>query len=395
MVLREAARQLAVVALSCTRQQSLASPGSGPPLAASLHSVVRATDSSVRHAESTERARATPGVHASRGSRRRLPSSWLVLAAACAVLSRARADAATPRWRIEWEAPSTCPDSRAMYERLRERLGDEAISGELPRVRGVIVPIGDGQRLHLDIEEGGRRSSRVISGGDCDELVDAAVLAITLALQGDGTVATLDSAPSKPLSEQAGAPVLDDGRLDGLESAPRSPVGASKLRVSGTVEAVLDSSALPEPAPGLAIAVRGELDRFGLSVYAAWLPAQRLRVRANEFVDFELATGGVRACHDVFEGVIRGDACALLEVGRLAASSADLDSSRDVANLWLATGAAFEVRQRVLQSLEVQLRAEPLVPLLRKQYAVNQGERVHATAPLDARLSLGLAITME
>jgi hypothetical protein len=316
-----------------------------------------------------------------------------VLAAACAVLPRARAD--TPQWRIEWEAPSTCPDSRAMYERLRKRLGDEAISGELPRVRGVIVPIGKGQRLHLDIEEDGRRSSRVISGGDCDELVDAAVLAITLALQGDATVATLDGAPSNPLSEQAGTPVLDDGRLDGPESAPRSPVGASKLRVSAAVEAVLDLSALPEPAPGLAIAVRGELDRFGLSAYAAWLPAQRLSVRANEFVDFELVTGGVRACHDLFEGVIRGDACAVLEVGRLAASSADLDSSRDVANLWLATGAALELRQRVLQGLEVQLRAEPLVPLLRKQYAVNREERVHAPAPLDARLSLGLAITME
>jgi hypothetical protein len=316
-----------------------------------------------------------------------------VLAAACAVQSRARADGATPPWRIEWEAPSTCPDSRAMYERLRERLGDEAISGELPRVRGVIVPIGADQRLHLDIEEGGRRSSRVISGGDCDELVDAAVLAITLALQDDGSVATLDDAPSNPVSGKARAPVLD-GRLDRPEPAPGKP-GASRLRVSGTVEAVLDSSALPEPAPGLAIAVRGELDRFGLSVYAAWLPAQRLRVRANEFVDFELVTGGVRACHDLFEGVIRADACALLEVGRLAASSADLDSSRDVANLWLATGAAFELRKRVLQSLEVQLRAEPLVPLLRKQYAVNQGERVHAPAPLDARLSLGLAITME
>jgi hypothetical protein len=317
-----------------------------------------------------------------------------VLAAGCAVLSPGRADAATPQWRIEWEAPSTCPDSGAIYERLRERLGDEAISGELPPVRGVIVPIGDDQRLHLDIEEGGRRSSRVITGGDCDELVDAAVLAITLALQDDGSVAMLDDAPSKPVSERAGAPVPDDGRLDGPEPAPRKP-GASRLRVSGTVEAVLDLSALPEPAPGLAIAVRGELDRFGLSVYAAWLPAQRLGVRANEFVDFELVTGGVRACHALFEGVIRADACALLEVGRLAASSADLDSSRDVANLWLATGAAFEVRKRVLQGLEVQLRAEPLVPLLRKQYAVNQGERVHAPAPFDARLSLGLAITME
>jgi hypothetical protein len=165
--------------------------------------------------------------------------------------------------------------------------------------------------------------------------------------------------------------------------------------VSGAVEGVLDLSALPEPAPGLAITVRGELDRFGLSAYAAWLPAQRLGVRADEFVDFELITGGVRACHDLFEGIVRADACAVVEVGRLAASSANLDSSRDVANLWLATGAAFEVRRRVLRGLEVQLRAEPLVPLLRKQYAVNEGERVHAPAALDARLAVGLGITME
>lgn len=319
----------------------------------------------------------------------------LALAAAWAVLSPARAGAATPQWRIEWEAPSTCPDSLAVYERLRERLGDAALSEQLPRVRGAIVPLGNGQRLHLDIEEGGRRSSRVISGDDCDELVDAAVLAIALALQGNGTAATLDAAPPSAASEQAGAPALDDGRLATPESAPRGAAGASGLRVSGAVEAVLDLTALPEPAPGLAIAVRGELERWGLSAYGAWLPAQRHRVRADEFVDFELITGGVRACHDLFEGVVRGDACALMEVGRLAASSADLDSSRDVANLWLATGAAFEVRKRVLQGLEVQLRAEPLVPLLRKQYAVNEGERVHAPAPLDARLSIGLGITTE
>lgn len=326
-------------------------------------------------------------------SLRGLPWARLALAAAWAFPSPARADAATPPWRLEWEAPSTCPDSLAVYERVRERLGEEAISGELPRVRGAIVPIGKGQQLHLDIEEGGRRSSRVISGDDCDELVDAAVLAITLALQGNGTAAPLDAAPSSPASEPAGAPALDDRRPDGPESASRS--AAQKLRVSGAVEAVLDLSALPEPAPGLAIAVRGEIERWGLSAYGAWLPAQRLGVRADEFVDFELSTGGVRACHGLFEGVVRGDACALIEVGRLAASSADLDSSRDVANLWLATGAAFEVRKRVLQGLEVQLRAEPLVPLLRKQYAVNEGERIHAPAPLDARLYVGLGITTE
>jgi hypothetical protein len=360
-----------------------------------LHSLVDATDSSVPHAESSERTRSTPGVHAEKSSLRWRPSLRLVLAAACAVPSPSRADAATPPWRLEWEAPSTCPGSLEVHERVRKRLGDEAISGELPRVRGVIAPSGKGQRLHLEIEEGGQRRSRVISGDDCDELVDAAVLAMALALRGDGTGATPDAPPASAVSEPASAPALDHAPPDRADSAPRGAACASKLLVSGAVEAVLDLSALPEPAPGFAVAVRGELDRFGLSAYGAWLPAQRLGVRADEFVDFGLITGGVRACLGLFEGVVRLDACAVAEVGRLAASSADLDSSRDVANLWLAAGAAVEVRKQVLQGLEVQLRAEPLVPLLRKQYAVNEGERVHAPAPLDARLFVGLGINTE
>lgn len=318
-----------------------------------------------------------------------------MLAAACAVLSPARADAATPQWRLEWDAPSNCPDSHALYERVRERLGDEAIAGELPRVRAAIVPIGNGHRLDLDIEEGGRRSSRVISGDDCDELADAAVLAITLALRGSSTAAPVDAAASAPVLEHAGASTLDEGPGDGVEAGLGDAANAHGLRVSGAAEAALDLGALPAPAPGLSIAVRGEIERLSASAYLAWLPAQRLGVRADEFVDFELITGGLRACHDLFDGGVRGDACAVVEVGRFAASSADLDSSRDVANLWLATGAAFEVRKRVLRALEVQLRAEPIVPLLRKQYAVNEGERVHAPAALDARLYVGIGITTD
>ena len=99
--------------------------------------------------------------------------------------------AQSPAALVEWEAPEACPGAASVYERLTLALGYEPQTlGKLSRVRGVVVPHGAGYQLSLEVFEVGRRSSRWMEAASCEDLVDAAVLAITLALAPDSAAAS-------------------------------------------------------------------------------------------------------------------------------------------------------------------------------------------------------------
>jgi hypothetical protein len=85
-------------------------------------------------------------------------------AVACALLgsvfwSPASQAALSPT--IEWDAPTTCPNARALHERLSALLGHEPAGSETLLVRGVVVQAGEDLRLTLEVATATRRNSRV------------------------------------------------------------------------------------------------------------------------------------------------------------------------------------------------------------------------------------------
>lgn len=301
-----------------------------------------------------------------------------------------RAEAATAL--VEWDAPEACPDTRVLFEKLSGLLGHEPTTlGHISRVRGVVEHAAEGYRLTLEVVEPGRRSSRLFVAPDCADLISAAALAIALAVHGE-TAAGSPSGES-PLASAAEGAAVPEGRDAAAASGEPAQVAAPELHWSGGAEAVLDFGAFPAPAPGIAGELRAAWGPWAFGAHAVFLPQQRFAVGNEQFIDFWLAAGGVRACHSLVEDARLGvGVCASLEAGVLDAAGDNLGSARDVATPWLAPGVALEARTQLADAVQLRVRAEPLLPLSRKQYAINGTEAVHAASAIELRLYLGLVL---
>jgi len=303
------------------------------------------------------------------------------LLACCAVFIAARALGAITS-AIEWEAPQSCPDTQALYARLSTLLEHDLSALGSAQVRGVVVGAEAGLRLTLEIVDSGRRSTRVLVADDCSDLFEAAALAIALAVHGDGAGA-----------EPPGAVTPEGSASSAREQAEAQralPEAAPGLSWSAGAEVVFDVGAFPALAPGLAVDSRAHWGPWALGVYAALLPEQRRVVRGANYVDFGLMVAGLRACHALLGGGSSLDACLGFEAGRFTAFGPELDASRRIANLWLAPGGAIEFRQSIWGALRLRVRAESLLPLLRKQYVVDGTDAVHSPSGVDLRLFAGL-----
>jgi hypothetical protein len=316
--------------------------------------------------------------------------SWAVALGAWLVLGSARpAFAAGITSLVEWDAPEGCAGALEVHARSSRLLGYEPDTlGKLSRIRGSVVRTAQGYRLVLEAFEHDRRSSRVFEAASCDDLVDTAALAIALAIAPEQTAAGTPEPPR-------GA-----GPADALSSAPSSSgdaagagSGAPSLRGFAAADALVESGALPRPSPGVAVRAGVLLGALSLAAQGALFGAQTLGVAPDQNVEFELLAAGVRGCWRLRETPPRLNACAGAEAGRYRGIGLGLTPARQVRDLWLAAGAALDAEWPLGPALAVELRAEPMLPLLRKQYTVNGRDDVHAPDVVSARLYLGLILT--
>jgi hypothetical protein len=299
---------------------------------------------------------------------------------------------------VEWEAPEACPGAAAVFERLSASLGYEPRTlGKLSRVRGDVVPSAQGYRLSLEVYESGRRSSRWLEAASCEDLVDAAVLAITLALalRGAGADATRaashDEAPADARGHVA-AGASADGAASSAAATPPADSPEVPVRGVASLGMVAELGALPEPALGVSVSAGAEWQAWSLGAYGILFGGQRLAVRPAQSVDVELSVAGLRGCRRWLEQPLLLDTCVALEAGRWEAFGTDLQAARRARDLWLAPGAALAAGIELTPALALQVRADAVLPLTRKRYIVNENEGVHASDAVSWRLAAGLVI---
>jgi hypothetical protein len=314
---------------------------------------------------------------------------WSCAALSCALGVPALVTAA-PLTRLTWDAPESCPGIGAVTERLAALRGDALEHGGpehggLGTVRGVIRREGQGFQLTLELLDGGERKSRLITASACGDLVEAAAVAIALAL---------DTRAAESVAEQAEEPV-SNAAAPRPEDSVTEPAARAAPAARVFVHAVLDAAALAQPAFGIGAELRAELGRFGLGAYGAWLPPRSEYVSSQRFVDFSLWFAGIRGCGRLFDAVVEGSACAGFDAGVLRAEGSGLSRSRQVNDPWLAPNASFELGLGLWQGLGLQARAEAAVPLVRRPYVVNETEGVHRPPVFVPRLWLGLFWAIE
>jgi hypothetical protein len=296
---------------------------------------------------------------------------------------------------IEWDAPEACLGALDVYARLSSVLGYEPETlGKLSHVRGSVVRTANGYRLVLEAFEQGRRSSRLFEAARCDDLGDAAALAIALALAPPVTERT--EPPPPPAESAAGpletAPALAAEAPGADLRAAAQPGQAWRVRGFAGASAVFEYGALPALAPGVAVAGGVTLGAVSLGAYGVLLGSQLQQVAPEQSVQFSLWFAGVRGCYRLLDSKLELDACASFEAGRFGALGLDLQQAQNVTDPWLAVGAALAARWLFTDSVGIELRAEPALPLVRKEYTVNGSESVHAPAGLSSRLYLGLTL---
>ena len=154
----------------------------------------------------------------------------------------------------------------------------------------------------------------------------------------------------------------------------------------------MEYGALPGPAPGVAVSGGVRLGRVSLGAYGALLGSQLHEVAPAQNVQFALWFAGVRGCYALLERAFELDACASFEAGRFDALGIGLQPARNSHDPWLAAGGGIAARWPLAGSVGIELRAEPVLPLMRKEYTVNGNESVHTPAVLSSRLYLGLTL---
>jgi hypothetical protein len=330
-------------------------------------------------------------------------------------LAEAQPDADLP---LHWTSPAACPDQSSVMNSLSELMDITSARWDRFRsIRGRLAALSSGGfELELVFEGPSSTRARRFRVRDCGDSADLAAAALALALDprsdemGQSDASERDSgalssplplesasdgqpplaAPEAPVSE--GPPpegaARDRAAPEGSARASAAPVRSPPLEIDVGLGGVLDPSGLGAVGFGGSAWATARRDRLSLSLHADWLPQASLELGARS-VHVGLAVAGVRLCHAPSAALA---VCPELEAGLLSASGAELDNARSARDPWLAPGASVELRAPVLDAVSVVSRVALLMPLLRSEYLINEGELLHRTPPVVLRLSLGVEL---
>jgi hypothetical protein len=277
----------------------------------------------------------------------------------------ARAGEAHPM-RVEYHAPSSCPDEASFVSRVKARVDVRAAApGETVPTFGVTL-LADGERVIARIASVNERSeptSRVVSGTDCSDVADAVALIVAMSLSPSLRANPTDGPLPSPLEPKP--PERDT-------SAPEktAPTEAPRLRLLGSVVAEAAIGYVSEQtlfAPG------ARLQLFRTSAYvggpsialgfAAVQPAERQLDAARATVSFNV--GELFACPISFAlgqiGAVLP--CARLDVGQMKASGSGIPGARDDSRTWSSAGVLGQVALVPVKPLVIDAQASFLVPL--------------------------------
>lgn len=341
--------------------------------------------------------------------------------------------AAQARYTLEWSAPASCPGADRLRDRVDELL---RVGPTLPRGEPVAVRVelrtekreGEGPTqtrftAAIELGVGGEAGQRQLSGGDCEELVEAAALVVALAI--DPELLTRESGSSQP-GEGEGEPgeggegeaPVEPGAGEGSAAgrdAPRSdqaegespqaghgePAGESRERgvasQSGDARprAGFDAREPAGPGParlrawalfgeggvgvaslgpvggraGLGVALLGRLWRAELG-FSSWTP---VRVDIGQF--FVLA-GQLAGCAVPRVRSVEFPLCARVELGGLGGRGAVVGGRRRTAPWLLALPGAGVSWETAGGRLALGLRADAVLPVLRPAFASDEGDPI-------------------
>jgi hypothetical protein len=331
-----------------------------------------------------------PRVHALRGY-----ELALAAVAVCSIASRAEAA------ELRYEAPSSCqrePEVRAQVAGL--------IGRSLEDVEGVAFALSVVQNddaWHVTVRVSASESTaraeareRHIDGAACEEVTDAAAVAVAMAVR-EHENRTAEAPPPEPSSPATSAP-------------PRgsSPASAAPQDVDATAEdagpeergwrwgvgagLALDAGALPDPALGVQAELHAGVGVLRVGLNGTLFAQQSTRLpNDTRGGEFELVTAGLLACGEPVFGTVTALVCAGAELGSLSGTGVVLDP-REGSSGWQALRAEAGAAVALGQGFSLLARAGLTRPFSRQPFVVDMTDEVHRAAALTFRGLLGVEL---
>jgi hypothetical protein len=316
----------------------------------------------------------------------------LTLAALCALAEPA--EAAT----LTWSAPPGCPDEAEVHDHLVRELGAKLDAASKVRFEAVATKQGAGFQLDLTTREGGALHERRIQAKNCDDLLEAMVVAVSLALQTvtESTEPTtrFDEAPPSETAPPESTTPAPRARAP-VEAPPRARPHDQQVHALGGVAAVIDVGAFPQPGFGAEGFLGIRVSDFKLLGSGGFFPEQRATLVGSAQARFTLSLGGASFCYVPATPIWQLGACLGGELGSLSAIGANVRNPRATSSLWAAANATgwLTVRPRGT-GWGVFFSPGVVVPLRRPQFVLTELGLVHQPASLGFRGLAGLELEL-
>jgi hypothetical protein len=314
-----------------------------------------------------------------------------------------------------WRAPPGCGAAAAIRERVTELLGQRELElKQVERVEGQVSQTRDGWALELRLFDRFGVRERRLASRHCDDLAEAAAVAITLAFEtarssaadGSGSEGSLPTplgsdraqASVEPTPTPSPSALTRESAIAGPVTTGSPGAGAARgehregARAALGAELLVDAHSLPAVALGPAVIGALRWDELSLALFAAWFPAAEKTVAPNQRAEFSLVVAGARVCYALGHGLVDTALCAGFEAGQISARGAGLLEARQARDLWLAPDIGLALRAEPWSSFALGAHAEAIAPLLRQGYGIDQTESIYHVRSLGVRAGFGFLV---
>lgn len=319
-----------------------------------------------------------------------------------ALISESRAQADGPmasELDLTWQAAPGCPDRSWAQRALRDRLGHEVPEGSGARLKAhaELLRAASGFSLRLVTEQNGQQGERTLSAGRCEDLAQAAVLVIALALSDlEGRAPAPPDAESS--QEPASPPPAALVESDALAPTGSAPTPERPLSLRAAV--MMDAGQLPAAAFGPEATLSFAKRWFRAELAGFWLPARASRPREDGRVSVSLWALRPAGCGRLLDAVLAVDLCAGLELGRASGQGSGLSDDRQRNWFYRSAWSSLQFSMQLTRHWVISLSPGISVPLGRPSFvslAANDGAsdrtELHTPAVVSARAALGIGHT--
>lgn len=329
--------------------------------------------------------------------------------------STARAEA-EPSW-LAWSAPVECQNTSEVERRLESLLGHGVDFATLPTTRVAMGWSAErGWAVRVSVELAGGPRHRALDAPSCADALDVIALSLALILDPDfaggagpeGVEAALaegpDSGGSPPVLVAELEPPLSGARDDSRllsDSEPRREVAPAAADSGASAPRKLmlgfgpltDLGVFPVPQFGGGAQLGLAIGNFRAELEGVLLATESTRFSgAQHPVNFHSLFGAARGCY-VFELSERFSwvGCGGAELGTLGTRERGGEQHR-AQGVWLAAEASTGPEFAATSWLRAFARGRGVSPLIRHEFLLSEGSRVHALPWFSPQLSVGISV---